>query len=85
MRLVLERRAERSAAIAIASPLIAIAFTLVTMLVLFAVLGKNPIASERGEIGSAWRRRAFRLVDSLDSLEDRRCGRCGRCQRTSEY
>jgi len=45
MRLVLERRAERSAAIAIASPLIAIAFTLVTMTVLFALLGKNPIAA----------------------------------------
>jgi general nucleoside transport system permease protein len=45
MRLVLERRAERSAAIAIASPLIAIAFTLVTMTLLFAVLGKNPIAA----------------------------------------
>jgi ABC-type uncharacterized transport system permease subunit len=45
MRLVLERRAERSAAIAVASPLIAIAFTLVTMTVLFALLGKNPIAA----------------------------------------
>jgi ABC-type uncharacterized transport system permease subunit len=45
MRLVLERRAERSAAIAVASPLIAIAFTLVTMTLLFAVLGKNPIAA----------------------------------------
>jgi simple sugar transport system permease protein len=45
MRLVLERRAERSAAIAIASPLIAIALTLVTMTLLFAVLGKNPIAA----------------------------------------
>jgi len=45
MRLVLERRAERSAAIAIASPLIAIAFTLVTMTVLFALLGKNPVAA----------------------------------------
>jgi ABC-type uncharacterized transport system permease subunit len=45
MRLVLERRAERSAAIAIASPLIAIALTLVTMTVLFAVLGKNPVAA----------------------------------------
>src|SRR5262245_40998791 len=45
MRLVLERRAERSAAIAIVSPLIAIAFTLVTMTVLFALLGKNPIAA----------------------------------------
>jgi simple sugar transport system permease protein len=45
MRLVLERRAERSATIAIASPLIAIALTLVTMSVLFVALGKNPIAA----------------------------------------
>jgi len=45
MRLVLERRAERSATIAVASPLIAIALTLVTMTVLFAALGKNPIAA----------------------------------------
>src|SRR5215468_5152787 len=45
MRLVLERRTERSATIAIASPLIAIALTLVTMTVLFALLGKNPIAA----------------------------------------
>jgi ABC-type uncharacterized transport system permease subunit len=42
MQLVLERRAERSTAIAIASPLIAIALTLVTMTVLFLILGKNP-------------------------------------------
>jgi ABC-type uncharacterized transport system permease subunit len=42
MQLVLERRAERSATIAIASPLIAIALTLVTMSILFLVLGKNP-------------------------------------------
>ncbi len=45
MQLVLERRAERSATIAIASPLIAIALTLVTMTVLFALLGKNPAAA----------------------------------------
>jgi ABC-type uncharacterized transport system permease subunit len=45
MQLVLEKRAERSATIAIASPLIAIALTLVTMAVLFAILGKNPIAA----------------------------------------
>ncbi len=45
MQLVLERRAERSAAIAVASPLIAIALTLVTMAVLFAILGKNPITA----------------------------------------
>jgi general nucleoside transport system permease protein len=45
MHLALERRAERSTAIAIASPLIAIALTLLTMAVLFAILGKNPIAA----------------------------------------
>ncbi len=45
MLLVLEKRAERSAVIAITSPLIAIALTLVTMSVLFAILGKNPIAA----------------------------------------
>jgi general nucleoside transport system permease protein len=45
MQLVLEKRAERSAAIAIASPLIAIAMTLVTMAVLFAILGKDPITA----------------------------------------
>jgi general nucleoside transport system permease protein len=43
MRLVLERRVERSVRIALASPLIAIALTLVTMAVLFALLGKNPL------------------------------------------
>jgi ABC-type uncharacterized transport system permease subunit len=45
MRIALERRAERSATIAIASPLIAIALTLVTMAILFAILGKNPITA----------------------------------------
>lgn len=40
--LVLERRAERSVAAAIASPLIAIALTLVTMAALFIVIGKSP-------------------------------------------
>src|SRR3974377_2033689 len=45
MRLILEPRAERSAAIAIASPLIAIALTLITMAALFAILGKNPFAA----------------------------------------
>lgn len=45
MQLVLERRAERSTKIAILSPLIAIALTLVTMAILFAILGKNPIAA----------------------------------------
>ena len=43
MQLVLERRAERSAVIAVASPLIAIALTLVTMAILFAIIGKNPL------------------------------------------
>jgi simple sugar transport system permease protein len=43
MQLVLERRSERSALIAVASPLIAIALTLVTMSVLFVILGKNPV------------------------------------------
>jgi general nucleoside transport system permease protein len=47
MRLVLERRAERSAAAAIASPLIASALTLLTMAVLFAALGKDPAAALR--------------------------------------
>jgi ABC-type uncharacterized transport system permease subunit len=45
MQLVLERRAERSAVIAIASPLIAIALTLITISILLAILGKNPIAA----------------------------------------
>ena len=45
MQLVLEQRAERSALIAITSPLLAIALTLVTMAVLFAIIGKNPIAA----------------------------------------
>jgi simple sugar transport system permease protein len=45
MQLVLEKRAERSTKIAILSPLIAIALTLVTMTILFAILGKNPITA----------------------------------------
>jgi simple sugar transport system permease protein len=45
MRLVLERRAERSAVIALTSPLIAIALTLVTMGALFMLLGKNPLTA----------------------------------------
>src|SRR5215471_11699434 len=45
MRLVLERRAERSAAVAVASPLIAIALTLLTMAILFAALGKHPVTA----------------------------------------
>jgi simple sugar transport system permease protein len=47
MRLVLERRAERSVRIAIASPLIAIALSLATMAILFALLGKSPLAALR--------------------------------------
>lgn len=42
MPLVLEKRAERSALIALASPILAIALTLVTMSIFFAILGKNP-------------------------------------------
>src|SRR3984893_3345863 len=45
MQLVLERRAERSAVAALVSPLIAIGLTLVTMAILFAGLGKNPITA----------------------------------------
>ncbi len=45
MQLVLERRAERSAAIAIASPLIAVVLTLITVGILFAIMGKSPIAA----------------------------------------
>ena len=43
MRLVLEPRPERSITAAIASPLIAVGLTLVTMSILFALLGKNPL------------------------------------------
>jgi len=45
MQLVLEKRTERSNTIALVSPLIAIGLTLVTMSILFAILGKNPIAA----------------------------------------
>jgi general nucleoside transport system permease protein len=45
MQLVLEKRAERSNTIALVSPLIAIAMTIVTMSILFAILGKNPISA----------------------------------------
>jgi simple sugar transport system permease protein len=45
MRLVLERRAERSTIAAIASPLIAIVLTLITVAILFAALGKNPVTA----------------------------------------
>lgn len=41
--LVLEKRPERSALIAVASPLIAIVLTLVTIAILFALLGKDPL------------------------------------------
>jgi general nucleoside transport system permease protein len=43
MRLVLELRAERSTAAAIASPLIAVGLTLLVMSILFAFLGKDPL------------------------------------------
>src|SRR4249919_2219141 len=45
MQLVLEKRAERSNTIALVSPLIAIGLTLVTMSILFVLLGKNPITA----------------------------------------
>jgi len=45
MQLVLEKRAERSAFIAIASPLLAVVLTLVTMSILLLALGKNPLAA----------------------------------------
>jgi simple sugar transport system permease protein len=45
MQLVLERRAERSTRIALLSPLIAIGLTLVTMTIMFAILGKNPFTA----------------------------------------
>src|SRR6478672_449601 len=45
MQLVLEKRAERSNTIALISPLIAIGLTIATMIILFAILGKNPIAA----------------------------------------
>src|ERR1700728_2257490 len=45
MQLVLEKRAELSSAIAVASPLISIALTLVTVGILFAIMGKNPITA----------------------------------------
>lgn len=45
MQLVLEKRTERSTVIALASPLLAIALTLVTMSILFLILGKNPVAA----------------------------------------
>src|ERR1700680_5130207 len=56
MQLVLEKRAERSNTIALVSPLIAIALTLVTMSILFAILGKNQISA--------------RVVDFIEPLTD---------------
>jgi general nucleoside transport system permease protein len=47
MQLVLERRTERSSTIALVSPLIAIVLTIVTMSILFAILGKNPLMALR--------------------------------------
>jgi len=47
MQLVLERRTERSNTIALVSPLIAIVLTIVTMSILFAILGKNPLMALR--------------------------------------
>jgi len=43
MRIILERRAERSTVAAIVSPLIAISLSLVTIGILFALLGKSPL------------------------------------------
>ena len=43
MQLILEKRTERSNMIALVSPLIAIGLTIVTKVVLFAILGKNPL------------------------------------------
>src|ERR1700753_8283 len=45
MQLVLEKRAERSNTIALVSPLIAIGLTIVTMTILFALIGKNPASA----------------------------------------
>src|SRR3984893_169700 len=45
MQLVLERRGARSAVPALASPLVATMLTLVTMAILFAALGKNPVTA----------------------------------------
>src|SRR6266550_4581315 len=45
MQLVLEKRTERSNTIALVSPLIAIGLTIVTMSILFMILGKNPISA----------------------------------------
>jgi len=47
MRLALERRSERSIFIALASPLLAVALTLGTGAIAFALLGKPPIEGLR--------------------------------------
>src|SRR6201992_1387086 len=47
MQLILEKRTERSNAIALISPLIAIGLTIVTMSILFVILGKNPAIALR--------------------------------------
>src|SRR5256885_12616643 len=47
MRLALERRAERSKLMALASPLIAVVLTLATGAALFATLGKPPVEALR--------------------------------------
>src|SRR6202161_3230350 len=43
MQLVLERRPERSAVIAVASPLIAVALPLELFAIMLAIMGKNPL------------------------------------------
>src|SRR6201992_508408 len=45
MQFILEKRAERSNTVALISPLIAIGLSIVTMSILFAILGKNPISA----------------------------------------
>src|SRR6201984_3451018 len=45
MQLVLEKRSARCNTIALVSPLIAILLTIVTMSILFAILGKNPASA----------------------------------------
>jgi ABC-type uncharacterized transport system permease subunit len=45
MQLVLEKRSERSTTIALVSPLIAIGLTILTMSILFLMLGKNPVSA----------------------------------------
>jgi len=45
MQLVLERRPERSAVVAVASPLIAVVLTIITFAILFAIMGKNPVTA----------------------------------------